>query len=168
MHADGNICASLPSAPAQSHSCLSPPSTAGATPSNQSLEATYFTHYLWHGAGTKPGAVQTQATGASRFWSVAGRSPEPNVDTSNLLSAYQYLPHTFGTSAWADAESRALEQAVLTVVQARNPRHLRVACGAECRVLNALVSTACRHLRMPRLIAACSVLSGKSSTPSRR
>ena len=36
-----------------------------------------------------------------------------------LLSAYQYLPHTFGGSAWGEAESRALEQAVLTVVQVR-------------------------------------------------
>ncbi len=37
VHADGNICAFLPSTVPQ---FLSPPSAAGATPSNQSLEAT--------------------------------------------------------------------------------------------------------------------------------
>lgn len=64
--------------------------------------------------------VQPKATGASRFWQVAGRGPEPNVDTQRLLPAYKYLPHAFGTSGWSDAEQSDLQKAVLTVVQVQH------------------------------------------------
>ena len=61
--------------------------------------------------------VLPQATGASRFWRAAGRTPEPNADAVRLLPAYNYLPHVFGANNWSPAEQRELQQAVLTVAQ---------------------------------------------------
>ena len=62
--------------------------------------------------------MQAEVTGKSRFWSVANAHPEPNADTKRLLDAYKYLPHTFTSHAWTAGETRALEGAVLQVVQA--------------------------------------------------
>jgi hypothetical protein len=63
--------------------------------------------------------VQPQATGMSRFWRAAGRTPDPNADTQRLLPAYKYLPHVFGASAWSTMEQVDLQRAVLTVTQVR-------------------------------------------------
>jgi hypothetical protein len=70
-----------------------------------------------HTAGTRPGMVLPQATGASRFWRTAGRTPEPNADSVRLLPAYNYLPHVYGANNWSPAEQGDLQRAVLTVVQ---------------------------------------------------
>lgn len=61
--------------------------------------------------------VLPQATGSSRFWRAAGRTPEPNADAVRLLPAYNYLPHVFGASNWSPAEQGDLQRAVLTVAQ---------------------------------------------------
>lgn len=63
--------------------------------------------------------VLPQATGSSRFWRAAGRTPEPNVDAVRLLPAYNYLPHVFGANNWSPAEQGDLQRAVLTVAQVR-------------------------------------------------
>jgi hypothetical protein len=61
--------------------------------------------------------VLPQATGSSRFWRAAGRTPEPNADSVRLLPAYNYLPHVFGANNWSPAEQGDLQRAVLTVAQ---------------------------------------------------
>ena len=61
--------------------------------------------------------VLPQATGSSRFWRAAGRTPEPNADAVRLLPAYNYLPHVFGANNWSPAEQGDLQRAVLTVAQ---------------------------------------------------
>lgn len=79
-------------------------------------------------AGARLGAVE-QVSGASRFWTANGKHPEPNSDTVNLREAYKYLPFTFSTSSWDEADSQALRREVVAVVQVGHP------CMAPLRVL---------------------------------
>lgn len=82
--------------------------------------------------------MQAKATGASRFWQVAGRAPDPNVDTQRLLPAYAYLPHAFCAAAWSDAEQGDLQKAVLTVAQVHLSNIGHVSYNKLCRTTLAL------------------------------